>query len=319
MTVGREIWAFSEKPGLLVELIAGGRQLADQTGGKVVALVVGPRAGGEQAIGRGADETLWLGELAENRLVEDYVETIAAQLAQRKPLCLLVGATRRGKGLAGRLAARLGTAVLVEAKRLAVADGGLQATHLIFGGGAVRSEKASGEVTLITVGQGIFEALPADPNRSGPVGEAAFVQPAWRLALREKRQKPPVSVNLPAAKRVICAGRGVSKQEDMALLKELAMTLEGEVGCTRPLAEGLNWLPRETYIGVSGVFIKPELYVGVGVSGQVQHTVGITGSRVVVAINKDKNAPIFGQADYGLVGDLYKVVPELTKALKARR
>ena len=95
--------------------------------------------------------------------------------------------------------------------------------------------------------------------------------------------------------------------------------LEAEIGCTRPLAEGLDWYPRERYIGVSGAFIKPDLYMGIGVSGQVQHTVGVTDSRVIVAINKDKNAAIFHQADYGIVGDLYAFLPAFISALKARK
>jgi electron transfer flavoprotein alpha subunit len=104
----------------------------------------------------------------------------------------------------------------------------------------------------------------------------------------------------------------------MAMINELAQLLGAEIGCTRPLAEGLDWLPRERYIGVSGAFLKADLYVGVGVSGQIQHMVGVTDSRVIVAVNKDDHAPVFEFADYGIVGDLYQVVPALIAALKAR-
>ena len=103
------------------------------------------------------------------------------------------------------------------------------------------------------------------------------------------------------------------------MINELAQALNAEVACTRPLAEGLDWLPRERYIGISGANIRPDLYLGVGVSGQVQHMIGMRDSRVVVAINKDKEAPIFAQADYGIVGDLYEIVPALIKAIKERR
>jgi len=218
-----------------------------------------------------------------------------------------------------RLAAKLEASVVADAKELIVSDGALSIRHMIFGGGAVRIEKPLSATALATVGQGVYEPAEANAASKGEIVDVPFVEPAWRMNFVEKREKKVTTVNLAAAKRVVCAGRGLSKQEDMALINDLAQALEAEIGCTRPLAEGLDWLPRERYIGVSGAFVKPDLYLGVGVSGQVQHTVGVTDSRVIVAINKDKNAPIFAQSDYGIVGDLYSVLPLLTKALKERK
>ncbi len=171
----------------------------------------------------------------------------------------------------------------------------------------------------MTQGSSIVEALPANSGASGEVETVAFVQPAWKATLVERKQKPPASVNLAVAKKIVCAGRGIAKKEDLDIVFELAKVLEGEVAATRPLTEGLDWLPRERYIGVSGATVKPDLYLSMGVSGQAQHTVGITDSRVIVAIDKDKEAPIFPQADYCIVGDLYQIVPALITALKARK
>ncbi|HBR09149.1 MAG TPA: electron transfer flavoprotein subunit alpha, partial [Clostridiales bacterium] len=123
-------------------------------------------------------------------------------------------------------------------------------------------------------------------------------------------------VNLPAAKRVIGVGRGFSNEEDLELARDLAKAIGAEIGCTRPIAEESKWMPRETYIGVSGVMLKPELYFAIGLSGQVQHTVGINQSGTIIAINKDKEAPIFRYADYGIVGDLRKILPQLSGLLK---
>jgi electron transfer flavoprotein alpha subunit len=145
------------------------------------------------------------------------------------------------------------------------------------------------------------------------------VEPPWRAALRERKTRPASKVNLAGAKKVVCAGRGLARQDDRALVNELAQCLAAEVACTRPLAEGLGWLPRERYIGISGATVRPDLYLGVGVSGQVQHLIGMSDARLVVAINKDQNAPIFQQADYGIAGDLYAVVPALIKAIKERK
>jgi electron transfer flavoprotein alpha subunit len=124
-------------------------------------------------------------------------------------------------------------------------------------------------------------------------------------------------VDITEAKVVVCVGRGVEKQEDIVLAKELAQVIGGEVGCSRPVAEDLRWMPEDLYLGISGKKVKPDLYVGVGVAGQIQHISGIRDSKVIVGINRDENAPIFEAADYGIVGDLYDVVPKLIKELKA--
>ena len=195
----------------------------------------------------------------------------------------------------------------------------IRAQHMIFGGGAVRDEKPLSEMLIATIGPGIFEPRAGAQAEAAEIVEAPFVEPGWRATLRERRPRAAASVDLKAAKKVVCSGRGLARQEDLALVNELAQALGAEIACTRPLAEGLGWLPRERYIGISGAFIRPDLYLGVGVSGQVQHTVGMGDARVVVAINKDKDAPIFAQADYGIVGDLYAIVPALTEALKARK
>ena len=314
-----EVWAYSEKPALLAELIQGARLLAEKLGGTSAAVVLGPRSDADKAVALGAGQVFWLGEKKGSTLVEDYVPSLAKLVEEQKPAVVLVGATKRGKAVAGRLAARLGASAVADAKEFTLAGDQLSVRHMIFGGGAVRVERPRGATALATIGQGVYETPAADTGRTGAVVEVPFVEPAWRITFREKREKKVTAVNLAAAKRVVCAGRGLGKQEDLAMINDLAKLLEAEVGCTRPLAEGLDWLPRERYIGVSGAFVKPDLYLGIGVSGQVQHTVGVTDSRLIVAINKDKNAPIFAQADYGIVGDLYAVVPALAAALKARK
>jgi len=311
-----EFWVYSEKPALLAELIAAARSLTE---GPLAAVVTGPRTDAETALAQGADKVYWLGETGPERLVDDYIPTLAALITGHKPYGLLIGATRRGKAVAGRLAARLDASAITDVKAFEWADGILTARHLVFGGGAVRVEHAKSALFLATLGKGLYEPLPADASRAGEIVEIPFEAPTRRPRLCEVKPKMGSTVNLAAARRVVCPGRGLAKQEDLKMIDELAQVLEAEIGCTRPLAEGLDWLPRERYIGVSGAFIKPDLYLGIGVSGQVQHTVGLSETRVMVAINKDEHAPLFEQADYGIVGDLYTLVPALTAALKARR
>ncbi|MBR5950680.1 MAG: electron transfer flavoprotein subunit alpha/FixB family protein [Actinomycetaceae bacterium] len=123
------------------------------------------------------------------------------------------------------------------------------------------------------------------------------------------------NVSLEAAERVVVAGRGFAEKEDLAMARDLAGALGAELGCTRPLAEGIAWMETERYIGISGATVAPDLYVGAGVSGQIQHTAGITGAKTIVAINDDSTSPIFEVADYAIVGDLYQILPALTKEL----
>jgi len=314
----KEIWVLSEKESLQAELLGAARFLAEGLGGTTAALVIGAAGRSEAAFRQGADKVYRLSETAEYTL-EDFLPSLVQAVQQYQPAAVLIGATWSGKALAGRLAAVLHRSVVTDAIKLDVRDGQIEATHLILGGGAVRVERTLAEPLIATLGLGLFEALPASAEATGEVVALSFVQPQSRWVLRERKPKPPASVNLAAAKKVVCPGRGVQKQEDLQMMFELAQLLGAEVGATRPLCEGLDWLPRERYIGVSGAFIKPDLYLGIGVSGQVQHTVGITESRVVAAINKDEEAPIFQQADYGIVGDLYQIVPALIRALQARR
>lgn len=318
MAESKEFWAFSEKSALLAELIGGASELAAARGGIPAAVVLGSRAEADRAFSLGAQKVYWLGERGE-RLVDDYVPTLAAMVQQSSPAALLIGATSLGKAVAGRLAAIIGATTVTDLKAVETEGDGFRVRHMIFGGGAVREEKPKAGLLLATAGTGVFQPRAADSGQRGETVSVPFVEPAWHAVLRGSKPRPPASVNLAAARRVVCAGRGIARREDLGMVTELAGLLGAEVACSRPLAEGLDWLPRERYIGVSGANIRPALYLAVGVSGQVQHMVGAGDSRVIAAINKDQNAPIFEQADYGIVGDLYAVVPALIQALKGRK
>jgi electron transfer flavoprotein alpha subunit len=131
----------------------------------------------------------------------------------------------------------------------------------------------------------------------------------------ERRAKGGEAVNIEEAEALVCIGRGLGAQEDLGMVWKLAAALGAEVGCTKSPASDYGWLSEERVVGLSGKKCNPRLYVGIGISGQIQHTVGILGSKIIVAINKDPQAPIFKIADYGIVGDLYEVVPRLTERL----
>jgi electron transfer flavoprotein alpha subunit len=160
-----------------------------------------------------------------------------------------------------------------------------------------------------------FEAQPA--RVEGKVERMELKIPPRRVRLVEQRKKTGESVNIESAETLICVGKGVSNKEDLAMLNELCTALKGELGCTRALSSDYHWISEDRMVGISGKRCKPRLDVSIGISGQIQHTVGIMSSKLIVAINKDKEAPIFKIADYAIVGDLYQVVPKLAQKIKA--
>lgn len=309
-----KVWVIAEKESVLAQLLAGGRQLGEE----VAAVVLGTKEETDKAISLGADKIYWLGERKAENLYEDYAPTISRLLKQECPELVLVQPSKRGKLLAGRLAASIGTSVLVDAAEIKVEEK-VQVTHMVYGGAAFRTEQALTETAIATVGAGVYTALSEDASRQGTVVNVDFVEPQHKVKLIEKKNKEGAAVNLSAAKRVVGIGRGIANQEDIKLAQELAEQIGAEVGCSRPIAEGVNWLPTERYIGVSGAILKPEVYLAVGISGQVQHMVGVNQAKVIIAVNKDKAAPIFKHADYGIIGDLYKVLPLLTEKFKANK
>lgn len=297
------IWVFSEKYKALNNLCLGARQL----GNRVETVIIGIPEGVISA------DKVYSIPVHEGVMLEDYSDSIAALLKKEKPDMLLVAPSKRGKCIAGRLAAQLGTSVITDVMELSQNG---EAKRMVYGGAAVRRQKAATPTAIIMVGPGVLVESAETASSQADVESVEFIEPKVKMKVLSREEKVKVAVNLPGAKRVIGVGRGIAKAEDIAMARQLAEVISGEVGCSRPIAEGEKWMPKETYIGVSGLMIAPEIYVALGISGQVQHMVGINRSKVVIAINKDKNAPIFKQADYGLVADLYKVLPAIIEQLK---
>ncbi|MCF2706861.1 electron transfer flavoprotein subunit alpha/FixB family protein [Arcanobacterium haemolyticum] len=206
--------------------------------------------------------------------------------------------------LAGAVAAAKKLPVLYGLKSVAAGE----ATLSRFGGIALETVSITdGAVAVVDGGIEVEGEAPAEQTASGDILDAqvAGIETA-----------DVATVNLVAAKRIVAAGRGFKAKEDLKLAEDLAGALEAEVACSRPLAEGTEWLPRDRYIGISGQQVAPNVYVALGISGQIQHTAGMSDSGTVIAVNTDDKAPIFAQADYGVVGDLYTVVPAIIDALK---
>lgn len=311
------VWVFSELTQLALELLGKGRSLADKLGAELVALSTGED--GQKLIQHGADKVFLLSDTSLSTFqVDTYTDAFTALVTEHKPDVLLIGATRNGLEFAPRLAERLKTGCVTEATRLETdaEKNYVLIDRVSWSGNLVETHISRSKPQIATVAKGLFSALPANPSRKGEVVkvEPKIKPPSTKLL--ETKPKPAKGVKLADAPVIVSFGRGVRKKEDMAVIEQLAQAVGGVVGCSRPIAEDLGWLPEEQYIGLSGQKVSPKLYFALGISGQIQHLTGIRNSRIIVAVNNDPKAPIFEFSDYGIVADLYQVIPTLTDAIK---
>lgn len=304
------VWVFSDSADRYADLLAGARQLGEH----VNAVLWDERDVTEV---KQADAVYLLCGKTDKQRVENYAETFASLVRKEDSKTLiLLAATRRGKGLAAKLSVLLQSALVNDVTLLERNADDLYAEHRMYGGLAFGREKVNTAVAIITLASGVYEPLAEVNAATPPLTQVDYIPPANEMLCRERRSKTASNVDLGKARRVIGIGRGLLAKEDLQMVWDLASALDAEVGCSRPIAEGEHWMDRERYVGVSGVLLKSDIYLALGISGQIQHMVGGNGAKTIIAVNKDKNAPIFQYADYGLVGDIYKVVPLLTELLK---
>ena len=301
------IFVISDEASALSELCAGAGAVA----ARVTAILFGSEAEAAGAAGCGADRLLYC-QPSDGAVPEDYAAAVAQEVKKEASALVIVNNTIRGRCLAGKLGVLLDTAVLTGVNALERSGEELVCCRMVYGGMAQRSELFTKPYGVLTVGGGVFEAA-AEPAQAAVAPFEGLPQGGLkRIACTPKKEG---GVDLVAAKRIVDVGRGLAQEADLELCRKLAAALGAEVGCSRPVAENNKWLPKSNYMGITGVQVKPELIVALGVSGQIQHIGGINKSRVIVAVNKDKSAPIFKNADFGVVGDLYKVVPALIEKL----
>jgi electron transfer flavoprotein alpha subunit len=300
-----------------MELLNIGRQLADKMGMRVAALLYQDREHVEDYINHGADEVMLLPPLSSEHPPESYIPVIIEEARKGEPDLILLPATPRGKNMAALLAARLNVGLVSSCTVIDFDKGSktLVMERLAYGGAAVQKVICSTRPAMATIPPRTYDTAMPETGRQGHVRELPSPSPS-AIKIIERKVKEREVKDISEARVVVCVGRGIEKEEDLAIARQLADVLGGAIGCTRPIAEEFHWLPEELCIGLSGVQVKPDLYLGVGVSGQVQHVTGIRNAKVVAAVNKDENAPIFKAADFGIIGDLYDVVPKLISELK---
>ncbi len=309
-----EILVYSEQDELCCELLTQARAL-----GTPVAAHLGASTGdaAAQFAAFGATK-IYRGEHA--HLAGAQPDILAGALAQIARLCgapvILIGSTRSGKDVAARLAQKLGCGALVDVIELDRSDGKPVARRLALGGNTVATLEIDSMPQVIALAPRACQATAA--SAAGQIVQVDLDLPQPRVRVAETRAKAQSTARVEQADRLVVVGKGFASREELTLADDLSRVLGAEVGCTRALAADYHWLGEERMIGVSGRKAKPNLAVSVGVSGQIQHTVGISSAKWIVAINKDKAAPIFQIADYGIVGDLKQVLPLLTERLGRR-
>ncbi len=248
-----------------------------------------------------------------NGMAESYAGPMGKLLADQNASAFLVGATVRGRDIAARVAAKSRCGLVSESGKIVFENGAIYTSRYMYGGLAEQTE-ACRPLTVFTVSSGKYPAVKNETMKSVVISMTVDTDP--RIKLLESLPIVRQGADLAKAKRIVCIGMGFDKKEDIEIADTLASAIGAEMGCTRCIAEDRGWMPAQSYIGISGTVVKPDLYLALGVSGQIQHTFGVRDAKVIVGINNNEKAPIFSVADYGIVGDLYEIAPLIAEAAK---
>jgi len=299
-----------------LELMARARELGDVY---AIALGAGARAAAATLGKHGAKAV----HVSEDQAFDDFIaepatDAVAALYEQEKPDAILFGFTPDSREVAGRLAVRLDTGLISNASDLAAQAGGFVAKVPYFGGAKVASMKANGKPAIVLIRPKSFEASETGGTAVVKDLDAAVAESSKRAHITERVAETSAQVKLEDARVVVSGGRGMGGPQNFPLLEDLAAALGGAVGASRAVVDA-GWVPYAMQVGQTGKSVRPGVYIAVGISGAMQHTVGMKTSRVIIAINKDAEAPIMKMADLGVVGDALKIVPALTAAVKKKK
>lgn len=311
---------FSEGGDTLAELLTVGRTLCGSAGGSVTAVAVGPNGSAlaQDSLTRGADEAIVVPTPVGVPIgVEELVLALLAAVRVADPDTILIGATRMGNDLVARLAQAMEVPCASNCMTLRRdQDGNLEIERRVYGGRFTATQILAGRPQVASVPPSRFPKAEPVRDARGSIRELDVALPAPRVRTLATSPRVRSAVDVSKAEVIIAAGRGVKKVEDLVQLDTLAGALGGVLAGSRPLTGDVDWLPTDRRVGLSGQTVKPNLYMACGISGQIEHIVGMKGARTVVAINSDPKAPIHVEADYSVIGDLYEIVPAFLDALR---
>ncbi len=322
--------------GIALELLGKARDLAKDLDTDVTAVLIGSDVKGlaDELAEYGADKVIVVDdpELKEYR-TEPYTHALASVINEFKPDIVLVGATAIGRDLGPRVSARVATGLTADCTVLEIGDfplnplpnqeqkhGQLLMTRPAFGGNTIATIACpDNRPQMATVRPGVMQKIEPIVGAKANIVEfnPGFTPDNKYVEILEVVKSVSDTVDIMDAKILVSGGRGVGSKENFKLLEDLAAVLGGTVSCSRAVTDS-GWLPRDLQVGQTGKTVRPNVYFAIGISGAIQHVAGMEESDIIIAINKDEDAPIFDVADYGIVGDLNKIVPQLTEAIKAQ-
>ena len=302
------------------ETLAAAQELGAALGKPVSAAVTGAGVGAlaQEVATKKLDKVYAVEhELLVSYSADGYTAALAELIARVQPFVVLFPHTYQVRDYAPKLATRLGRVLVSDTVKLRVEDGSLVLVRQLFQGKLNADYRVASEPPcFVSVQAGAYRA---DQVEAGSAAVEAFTPSLDAATFRARPEEPfresQRAVNLSAAEIIVSVGRGIKEKENLALVEELAAALGAELAASRPICDN-GWMPMERQVGSSGQTVAPKLYLAVGISGAIQHLVGMKGSKTIVAINKDENAPIFEVADYGIVGDLFEVIPALTEEIR---
>ena len=327
----KDVYVFAEQrdgviQNVALELLGKARELADANNEKVVAILLGKDIKGkaQELIASGADKVLVVDhDLLATYLTEPYTQAITQIIKEQKPSILLIGATTIGRDLGPRVSARNVTGLTADATKLEISDDEaheFRMTRPAFGGNLMATILCTQHrPQMSTVRPGVMQKMPADPSRKGEIVDYKVQfdeQKINRVKIIKTVKEEKVITDISQAKILVSGGRGVGTKDGFSKLEALAKELKGEVSSSRAMVDA-GVMDQSRQVGQTGKTVRPNLYLACGISGAIQHLAGMEESELIIAINKDKFAPIFSVADLGIVGDLHKIVPMLTERLKS--
>jgi electron transfer flavoprotein alpha subunit len=325
----KNVWVFIENAygevrNVGLELLNQGRILAKAHSEKLVGVVIGKDVSAvvKSAIAYGADEVIVVeAEEYKDYNTDGYANVMVKLVKKYKPSVILIGASNNGRDLGPRIAGRLATGLTADCTGLGINEetGDVAWTRPAFGGNLMATILCSNTRPQIgTVRPGVFKKAQPDATRTANVIKEEIRTPAEEIRTKVIgfiKNLDEAAVNLEEAEIIVSGGRGMAKPENFALVKELADVLGGAVGASRAAVDA-GWMPPLQQVGQTGKTVGPKIYIACGISGAIQHLAGMSSSDIIVAINKDPDAPIFDVADYAVVGDLFEVVPVLIDEIK---
>jgi len=322
------VWVFGEQKqgaiqSVVYELLGKGRELADDLGVELACILIGDGVEGkaQELFKRGADKVYLIEHpKLKNYMDEPYTNIIIELVKEFKPEILLYGATSIGRSLASRIAVKLYTGLTADCTGLSIDKEKrlLLQTRPAFGGNIMATIICENyRPQMATVRHKVFKEASADKAATGQIIRKSYPENLYdsRTKLLQIKEEESATVNLTEADIIVSGGRGLGKGEGFKMIEELAKALGGAVGASRSAVDA-EWIPYSHQVGQTGKTVCPKIYIACGISGQIQHLAGMSSADIIVAINKDPQAPIFSVATYGIVGDVNEVVPALTQKFK---